>query len=160
LGLHEKLSTSSVTTFPDDFFSKFFPLLSNDAPLPTSTTRLLTTTGICPSDTALLAKEVVTCGSSVADKGTGSASSKNIRTEDTHFREMFVTNRPTFTDLDEINRVVEQYEEKSTFHIVITRSGRNACIYKCKSHESCCFEARFGPDGDRSVLSSRELSLR
>ena len=50
-----------------------------------------------------------------------------------------------FNSLADIDDLIDEYEARSGFRLVIIRSNTHARTYVCQSHIGCCFRVRFGP---------------
>jgi hypothetical protein len=49
-----------------------------------------------------------------------------------------------FDSLVDIDELIDKYESKSGFRLIITRSNERSRTYVCRSHVNCCFRVRFG----------------
>jgi hypothetical protein len=159
LGLASELSTIPVPSLRPEFLSSFFPKLSNGSQLALSPARFTTNNPTCSSETGLVKKQAVDYTLKETENPTESNILKDIPTADLHFRDLFLKTPSIFSDWEQIDRLVEQYEAISGFHIVISKSGWNARTYICKSHVDCCFRAKFGPSrGKESIVLKATIS--
>jgi hypothetical protein len=64
----------------------------------------------------------------------------------------------SFSNNDEIDHLVQDYQESSGFKIVIRRSWGGARTYYCASHVRCCFRAKFGKVRGTDFLALKETT--
>jgi hypothetical protein len=170
-GLYNRLTTNTDVTW--EFLSSFFPRLRRDihavlkyVPVPEEKTTVpeeKTTDGQLGEDNddyGLFANN---------DDDEEEEEEENPRTlandveifspkQDDSFIAMFMADIPRAYDtLNELNVDIDCYEEMAGFRLIIRNSDESSRIYRCGSHDKCCFRAKFGKPrlGHKIVLKEK-----
>jgi MULE transposase domain/Ulp1 protease family, C-terminal catalytic domain/SWIM zinc finger len=138
-GLFTQLSKSTGPTGPTltpHFVPSFFPQLSSSSEVTASPAQSHTDNS-SRNNTGVDTGATLSTNNPTVEGG-------ETRSFDKHFNDIFIVNKPTYFNHDEIYRDVQKYEDSSGLHIAIRRCKGDGKTFFCASHIGCSFRAKFG----------------